>query len=243
ETRLQKSKVSKTKTITSHTMPFCLSAARAKNVSIMVTCVECERPRLLFSAKKLSKNEQQTLKAFLDTIIYTCGISFNSISDPANAITKQPINVINECMTVEDCSENEDNEFTGPSNFSENYDYESSGESGGEFSSKSGSESGDESEYTCDNNSDTEITTVLEDPIQKIFEKVFVNNSWSCNSPVEKPYYSARIYPIVCYQCGSKEIYRPEETCERPLCSNYGSNVIPKKCQKWKPGSNKKSNK
>ncbi|CAG8848473.1 24749_t:CDS:2, partial [Gigaspora margarita] len=49
EARLQKSKVSKTKITTSHTMP----------------------------AKKLSKNKQQTLKAFLDTIIYTCGISFN----------------------------------------------------------------------------------------------------------------------------------------------------------------------
>ncbi|KAF0532935.1 hypothetical protein F8M41_010890 [Gigaspora margarita] len=117
-------------------------------------------------------------------------------------------------MTVKDCSENVDNEFTGPSNFLENYNYESSGKSGSESSSKSGSESSNESKYTCDDNSDTEITTVLEDPIQKIFEKVFVNNSWSCNSPVEKLYYSARIYPIVCYQCENKEIYRLEETCE-----------------------------
>ncbi|CAG8541150.1 23331_t:CDS:1, partial [Gigaspora margarita] len=53
---------------------------------------------------------------------------------------------------------------------------------------------------------------MLEDPIQKIFEKVFVNDLWSCNSPVKKPSYFVRIYPIVCYQCGSKEVYRPKET-------------------------------
>ncbi|CAG8738200.1 3690_t:CDS:2, partial [Cetraspora pellucida] len=120
---------------------------------------------------------------------------------------KQPINITNECMMVEDSSENEGNESTGPSYFSENYDYESIGGSGSESDSKADSEF----EYICNNNSNTEITTVLEDPIQKSFEK-------SCNSPVEKPYYSTGIYPIICYQCGSKETHKPEEKLERPLC-------------------------
>ena len=47
-----------------HTMPFCPSAARAKNVGITVNCVECEKPRLLFSAKKLSEKDKTMLKEF-----------------------------------------------------------------------------------------------------------------------------------------------------------------------------------
>ncbi|CAG8634275.1 22411_t:CDS:1, partial [Racocetra persica] len=61
------------------------------------------------------------------------------------------------------------------------------------------------------NDPDLRITTMTEDPIQKIFEKIFVNDLWSCNSPVKKPYYSAKIYPIICYQCRNKEIYKPEK--------------------------------
>ena len=59
-------------TKTKHTMPFCPSAMRAKNVGIIVNCIECEKPRLLFSAKKLSEMDKTMLKGFLDTIFYTC---------------------------------------------------------------------------------------------------------------------------------------------------------------------------
>ncbi|CAG8540434.1 3594_t:CDS:2 [Cetraspora pellucida] len=119
---------------------------------------------------------------------------------------------------VEDSSENEGDESTGPSYFSKNYDYESIGGS----SSESDSEVDSESEYICNDNFNTEITTMLEDPIQKIFEKL-------CNLPVKKPYYSAGIYPIVCYQCGSKETHKLEEKHKRPLCDNCGGNITPKK--------------
>ncbi|EXX63101.1 hypothetical protein RirG_155450 [Rhizophagus irregularis DAOM 197198w] len=70
-----------------HTMPFCPTAARAKNVSITVNCVECEKPRLIFSAKKLSEKDKTILRRFLDTIFYTCGMSFHNTCDLAMAIS------------------------------------------------------------------------------------------------------------------------------------------------------------
>src|SRR4051794_39626261 len=64
-----------------HSMPFYPFALRAKNVGIIVNCVECEKPRLLFSAKKLSEKDKVTLQRFLDTIFYTCGMSFHNTCD------------------------------------------------------------------------------------------------------------------------------------------------------------------
>src|SRR6266540_3540866 len=74
-----KMKITKAK----HTMPFCPSAARAKNVGVTVNCIECEKPRLLFSAKKLSEKNKTMLREFLDTIFYTCNISFHDTCDLA----------------------------------------------------------------------------------------------------------------------------------------------------------------
>ena len=70
-----------TTTKVKHSMPFCPSAVRAKNVGVIVNCVECEKPRLLFSAKKLSVKESEILQGFLDTIFYTCGMSFHNTRD------------------------------------------------------------------------------------------------------------------------------------------------------------------
>src|SRR5256885_13251002 len=59
-----------TTTKVKHSMPFCPSAIRAKNVGVVVNCVECEKPRLLFSTKKLSRKDKAMLQNFLDTIFY-----------------------------------------------------------------------------------------------------------------------------------------------------------------------------
>jgi hypothetical protein len=74
-----------------HTMPFYPSAARAKNVSITVCFIECEKSRLLFSAKKLTEKDKTILRSFLETIFYTCGMSFHNVCDLAMAVSpKQP---------------------------------------------------------------------------------------------------------------------------------------------------------
>src|SRR5437763_9054585 len=72
-----------------HSMPFCPSAIRAKNVGVIVNCIEYEKPRLLFSAKKLSEKDKTMLQTFLDTIFYTCGMAFHNTCDLAKAIPKQ----------------------------------------------------------------------------------------------------------------------------------------------------------
>ncbi|GBB90964.1 hypothetical protein RclHR1_18020002 [Rhizophagus clarus] len=45
---------------TKHTMPFCPSAAHAKNVSITVNCVECKKPHLLFTIVISPKQHDDT---------------------------------------------------------------------------------------------------------------------------------------------------------------------------------------
>ncbi|CAG8855760.1 37273_t:CDS:2, partial [Gigaspora margarita] len=67
-------------------------------------------------------------------------------------------------------------------------------------------------------------------------ERIFVNDSWSCASPIEKPYYSAEIFPVVCFLCGSKNVTKPTNN-ERPLCAGCGgkNKKLPKKWYKWRP--------
>ncbi|SRR6266542_1427323 len=77
--KMKKSEIKTTKT--KHTMPFCPSAVHAKNVGITVNYTECEKPRLLFNAKKLFKKDKITLREFLDMIFYTCGMSFHGTCD------------------------------------------------------------------------------------------------------------------------------------------------------------------
>ena len=152
----------KTKTTRAkHTMPFCSSAARAKNVGITVNCAECEKPRLLFSAKKLTEKDKTILQGFLDTIFYTCGMPFHNTCDLAMAVPPKQSddNIENddddEIMDEEDDSnENEDENEDEPED-SDNEDEES-------------------------NNSEEEGLEKEEDSIREIFSRVFVNDSWSC---------------------------------------------------------------
>ena len=82
KTKKGKMKIKKAK----HNMPFCPTAARAKNVGVTVTCVECEKPHFLFNVKKLSEKDKVILQEFLDTIFYTYGMSFYNTCDLAVAI-------------------------------------------------------------------------------------------------------------------------------------------------------------
>jgi len=80
-----------------------------------------------------------------------------------------------------------------------------------------------------------------EDSICEIFSRVFVNDSWSCASQVEKPYYSAGIYPDVCFECGSPEVTINVTKGEHPHCSGCGGNTsLSKKRIKWKQGGKDK---
>ncbi|GES77342.1 hypothetical protein GLOIN_2v1880501 [Rhizophagus clarus] len=209
-----------------HTMPFCPSAARAKNVGITVNCVECEKPRLLFSAKKLTERDKTILRRFLDTIFYTCGMSFHNTCDLAMAIfPKQHDDTENddegddqEIMDVESENENERDEPE---------DSDNENESGNE-----------EKEPAKEPEKEKDF-------IREIFSRVFVNNSWSCALQIEKPYYSAGIFLDVCFECRSPEVTNVAKG-EHPHCSGCGGNTInlSKKRLRWKQsGSDKRKRK
>jgi len=211
-----KSKIKITKI--KHTMPFCPTAARAKNVGITVNCVECGKPRLLFSVKKLSEKDKTILQGFLDTIFYTCGTSFHDTCDLAMAIPpKQTV--------IHDDTENNDGEANDQENVEEDKENEQN----------EPDDLDNVDEDSIERNYDN-----MDDSIRELFLRVFVNDSWSCESQVEKPYYSAGIYPDVCIECGNSEVTRAEKG-EHPHCTDCSSNnVISKKRLKWKQGGKDK---
>lgn len=190
-------KKDKMTTTKKHSMPFCPSAVRAKNVGIIVNCVECEKPRLLFSAKKLSEKDTIMLQGFLDTIFYTCGMAFHNTCDLAKATPPKQ----------QDVDSNEDEQHD-PENLDD--------------------ETAEESEKDVE-------------AIHELFTRVFVNDSWTCTSPVEKPYYSAGIYPDICIECGNLDVNNRTAKGEFPHCSTCSNNIaVSKKRQMWKQGGNSK---
>ncbi len=194
---LKDAKAKKKDTTKKHSMPFYPSAIRAKNVGVIVNCVECEKPRLLFSSKKLSEKDKATLQRFLDTIFYTCGMAFHNTCDLAKAIPPKQQDEIN-------YNEDEQHEHGNV---------------------------GDEPE---ESEKDVE-------EIRELFLRVFVNDSWSCVSQIEKPYYSAGIYPDVCIECGNLDVINRTAKDEFPRCSTCSNNTaVSKKRQKWKQGGNDK---
>ena len=215
-----KTRKGKMKTIkTKHTMPFCPSAARAKNVGIIVNCVECEKPRLLFCAKRLSEKDRMILQGFLETIFYTCGMAFHNTCDLAMVASPKRSDIYDT-----------ENDEADQENIDEEDDYDENEQ--------------DESEHEdlddddkSDDNTEKESYDV-EDPIRELFLKVFINDSWTCVSQVEKPYYSAGIYPDVCIECGSLNVAKPAKG-EHPYCSGCVNNntSTSKKRLKWKQGS------
>ncbi len=62
------------------TLPFSASKQHVKNVDMMLQCDECGRWRLLYSKKKLKKNERELLERRLDGLMYTCGSSLEDLA-------------------------------------------------------------------------------------------------------------------------------------------------------------------
>ena len=58
---------------TSHGIPFSPSAQTAKTVKQTVTCIDCEKPRVIYSATKLSAHENGILTRILGLYQYSCG--------------------------------------------------------------------------------------------------------------------------------------------------------------------------
>lgn len=62
---------------------FSPSQQHAKNTDMMMQCDECNKWRLIFSKKKLTKKHKDSLNEILANIAYTCGFMFGKSFDIA----------------------------------------------------------------------------------------------------------------------------------------------------------------
>ncbi|CAG8741754.1 12322_t:CDS:2, partial [Racocetra persica] len=77
----------------------------------------------------------------------------------------------------------------------------------------------EDSSYTANKETgEPENRFTKDDPIYKLFQRVFVNDSWSCASSIEKP-----------------TIRQESSPSERPFCARCGGKSLPKKRYKWSP--------
>ena len=58
----------------SHGMPFNPSGQFARNVGEILHCTECNKPRVMYAARKVRFYDQRKLETVLEGIIYTCGM-------------------------------------------------------------------------------------------------------------------------------------------------------------------------
>ncbi|CAG8841046.1 952_t:CDS:2, partial [Gigaspora margarita] len=270
DAKLRTTKSGKIKTTMKHTMPFSPSSIHTKNVRITVTYVG----------------------VFLDTILYTCGMSFYNTCDLAFTKLINSPEVDNQDNQESDRQQSDDQQTTTSKTttskattskattskattskatiskattnqvttnkatmtinrvtISRQKDYLQSDYQQSDDQMSDELQSADEDmiigssgpiERSANKRpNETKVRSKREstkDPIYELFQRVFVNDSWSCVSPIEKPYYSAGIFPIVCFLCGSKNVTKPTNN-EWPLCARCGgkNKKLPKKWYKWRP--------
>ena len=73
-------------------MDFSPTAQFAKNVRTVVKCTECNKPRVLYVRQKISDDQYQLLQTFIDSIEYSCGVTFKNISDLSSLAISQEKN-------------------------------------------------------------------------------------------------------------------------------------------------------
>ncbi|GET51374.1 hypothetical protein GLOIN_2v1844953 [Rhizophagus irregularis DAOM 181602=DAOM 197198] len=66
-------------------------------------------------------------------------------------------------------------------------------------------------------NSDTSNTEQeQEETVRELFKDIFVNAKLSCQYEMEKPYYSAKCFTAVCFNCGIADIEIPSSNDTYP---------------------------
>ena len=56
-----------------HGMPFPPTTQTASNIGVLVTCLQCHKPHLIYSKHKLSTNQKTPLKRLLNHFMNVCG--------------------------------------------------------------------------------------------------------------------------------------------------------------------------
>ncbi|CAG8816746.1 92_t:CDS:1, partial [Gigaspora rosea] len=171
-------------------------AQYAVNVHVLVRCVECNRPRVLYSQYRLNPEEENLLKNFIKTIDYTCGTTFYGISDLSEPSSPTFLNNNNcnitksgkDLQNIENgINDDDDSDINGTENYNDK--------------------------------SLTEQNVNSGPSIKALFGRVFVNAKLTCSTPMKVPYFSSRLYPDICFQCGDAEILSPTPAGEQPYCS------------------------
>ena len=63
-------------------LPFYPSVQHVKNTEMMLLCEECEMWRLVYSKRKLKKNEREELEGALDGMLFSCGAQLQDADIP-----------------------------------------------------------------------------------------------------------------------------------------------------------------
>ncbi|CAG8552436.1 19428_t:CDS:1 [Gigaspora rosea] len=194
-------------------MGFSPRAQYAANVRVLVKCVECNRPRVLYSQHRLKLKEENLLKNFIETIDYTCGMTFYKISDLTKSSSPS---VLTDNIQAIDIVTNDDNDNNQTIDIVTN---------DGSDNDTDNMEDND-TDSMEDNNTNGIEENVDESPVEQdkvsletLFKQVFVNAKLTCLTPMEVPYFSSRLYPDVCFQCGNAEVLLPTPTGQQPYCS------------------------
>ncbi len=173
-------------------MGFSPRAQYAKNVRLLVRCSVCDKRRVLFAKRRLTETEYQLLSNILDDIEYVCGITFNDMCDLSSSKKTELLSPTNDDADEEInnrnlIDEDEDNTVI------------------------------EEDDDDIHEQEEKEQSDNVNDPIEKLFQLVFVNAKHTCNSQIETTYFSAGIYPNICCKCGEEEDMMQEDLC-LPYC-------------------------
>ena len=94
-------------------MDFSPTAQFGKNVRTVVKCVECNKPCVLYARHKISEEQFRLLQSFLESIEYTCSITFKGLSELSSSKSRKEIDAnINE---DDDEKENNNEDMEGTS--------------------------------------------------------------------------------------------------------------------------------
>ena len=87
-----------------HGMPFNPSGQFAHNVGKTLHCAECNRPRVMYAARKVRFQDQLKLESVLDDIIYTCEMDLQECIPADIADTEKQQHILNSVFVRQNMS-------------------------------------------------------------------------------------------------------------------------------------------
>ena len=67
-----------------HRIPFKLIKQHASNTGLIIDCNECSKPRLVYTAKRLTEAEKKLFNRVMNDMMHTGGTTLAEFKDPSN---------------------------------------------------------------------------------------------------------------------------------------------------------------